>query len=211
MHHLKIIILIICFTFTSIFIYWQPSSKALKKQIPLSEAFTDIHEWHQSSSSPLSPQIVASLELDDYVNQSYSNGQDTVSLYIGYYITSNKVGAAHSPLVCFPGQGWILSDAKEKSIKVGKDSVHFLNMLVTKSQRKELILYWFQAYDRTSPGTFLQKLNILWAKFIHSREDNAFVRVSIPINKQSENEAYITGVKFIKDFYPAFLEYIKNG
>lgn len=109
------------------------------------------------------------------------------------------------------GSGWIFSDAKENSIKVGKDNIHFLDMLVTKSERKKLILYWFQAYGRTSPGTFLQKINTSWAKFIHSREDNAFARPSNPIAKQSESEAYITGVKFIKDFYPAFLEYIKNG
>jgi EpsI family protein len=207
----KIIILIICFGLTSILIYRAPTSKAVKKEVPLAEALADIQGWSLIENAPLDPKIVKALELDDYANHSYSSGSDTVSLYIGYYLTTKKVGAAHSPLVCFPGQGWVLSKAQKKSLIVQRNNVHLMSMIVSRGEVRELVLYWFQAFDKTSPGTFLQKVYALLAKFLHAREDNAFVRVSAPIAGEDVEAAFLSGSDFIKSFYPVFLEYVKAG
>lgn len=209
-HYRKIIILITCFALTSIFIYWTPPSKGISKQIPLSEALSNINGWTFHGFSPLDPKIVSALELDDYANQNYSNGDHLVSLYIGYYLTTKKVGAAHSPLVCFPGQGWVISDKEEKSLTIRNHDVHFASLIVTRGQGKELVLYWFQAFNKTSPGTFLQKAYGLRAKLFHSREDNAFVRVSVPIREETSKEAVATAITFIDAFYPPFLKFIKG-
>ena len=208
--HRKIIILALCLVITSIFIYSKPSSIAVEKNISLKQALANTHGWENSGFSPLDQKIVDALELDDYANQSYTKGQDIVSLYIGYYLTTKKVGAAHSPLVCFPGQGWIISDTEKKIVKAGKNNINCISMVITKGKRKELILYWFQSYDQTTPGTLLQKIYTLWAKFRYNREDNAFVRVSVAIENQLKDKAFNTGKKFIKSFYPHFLQYVKE-
>ena len=208
--HRKIIILALCLVITSIFIYSKPSSIAVEKNISLKQALANTHGWENSGFSPLDQKIVDALELDDYANQSYTKGQDIVSLYIGYYLTTKKVGAAHSPLVCFPGQGWIISDTEKKIVKAGKNNINCISMVITKGKRKELILYWFQSYDQTTPGTLLQKIYTLWAKFRYNREDNAFVRVSVAIENQLKDKAFNTGEKFIKSFYPHFLQYVKE-
>ncbi len=208
--HRKIIILALCLVITSIFIYSKPSSIAVEKNISLKQALADIHGWNNNGFSPFDQKIVDALELDDYANQSYTKGQDIVSLYIGYYLTTKKVGAAHSPLVCFPGQGWIISDTEKKIVKAGKNNINCISMVITKGKRKELILYWFQSYDQTTPGTLLQKIYTLWAKFRYNREDNAFVRVSVAIENQLKDKAFNTGEKFIKSFYPHFLQYVKE-
>jgi EpsI family protein len=189
-------------------VYWQPGSRVANKRLTLAEAVANIKGWRSEGPVPLDRNIVDSLELDDYVNGNFSNGRQTVSLYIGYYLTSKKVGAAHSPLVCFPGQGWVLSDSQNQSLSIGEEKLKFSKMLASIGARKELLIYWFQAYNRTSPGTFLQKLNTLWSKFRNGRTDNAFVRVTVPIHDRSIDEAYDTGMKFVKAFYPRFLEYI---
>ena len=206
----KIIILTLCFVLTSVFVYWKAPSIAAEKQIPLRQVLASINGWNSNGFSPFDQKIVDALELDDYANQSYTKGQDIVSLYIGYYLTTKKVGAAHSPLVCFPGQGWIISDAEKKIIKAGKNNINCISMVITKGKRKELILYWFQAYDKTTPGTLLQKIYTLWAKFRYNREDNAFVRVSVAIENQLKDKAFNNGEKFIKSFYPHFLQYVKE-
>ena len=214
LHHRKVIILIICFALTSAFIYWQPSSKAVQKNIPLSQALSDIKGWKSDGSTPLDPRIVESLELDDYVNQTYSNGNNTVSLYIGYYLTTKKVGAAHDPLVCFPGQGWVLSNIKNEKLNLNPEpggEVSYSTMLAQKSTEKALIIYWFQSSDKTNPDTLSQKIASLWKKISGQGEDNAFVRVSVPIESKSKQEAFFAGTNFIKAFYPVFLKYIKNG
>lgn len=206
----RIIILIFCLVFTSILIYWQAESNEAKKRLSLTQALSNINGWHSEGLVELDRGIADSLDLDDYVNHNFSNGNETVSLYIGYYLTSKKVGAAHSPLVCFPGQGWVLSGGENKSLKIGEEKINYSKMLASIGSRKELLIYWFQAYDRTSPGTFLQKLNTLWSKFRRGRTDNAFVRVTVPLNNKSIDEAYDIGIKFIEAFYPRFLKYVKE-
>lgn len=87
-HYRKIIILIACFILTSILIYRTPTSKAVPKQLPLSQALSDIKGWTSGEHTPLAPKIAKALELDNYANQNYSNGHKRVSLYIGYYFTT---------------------------------------------------------------------------------------------------------------------------
>ncbi len=161
----------------------------------------------------LGPKIVKALELDDYANHNYSDGNDTISLYIGYYLTSKKVGAAHDPLVCFPGQGWVVSDRQKAKIVLNPrpgNSISYSSMIVQRGSQKELIVYWFQSYDKTNPDTFSQKIASLWKKLLTQREDNAFVRISTPLGEKSLPECREAIFQFIRAFYPVFLDYIKD-
>ena len=207
----RIISVILFLVLTGILVYWQPEPNVAKKRLTLSQTLGNIDGWNNDGFFMLDEKILGILELDDYVNYNYSIGEKTISLYIGYYYTSKKVGAAHSPLVCFPGQGWTLSNSENKSLKIGKEEINFAQMVASIGPRKELLIYWFQAYERTSTGTFFQKLNTLWSKFKNRREDNAFVRITVPFKEKSPADAYDTGVKFIKAFYPRFFEYVKEN
>ncbi|MCD4737207.1 MAG: EpsI family protein [Bacteroidales bacterium] len=195
---------------TSIFIYSKPSSITVEKNISLKQALANIHGWENNGFSPFDQKIVDALELDDYANQSYTKRQDIVSLYIGYYLTTKKVGAAHDPLVCFPGQGWSLSDKKAGELILTDSSLSYSSMIVQRGQQKELVIYWFQSYDQANPDTLSQKISSLWGKIINNREDNAFVRITIPIGEKSISESQETIFKFIQDFYPVFLKYVKS-
>ena len=211
--HRKIIILALCLVITSIFIYSKPSSIAVEKNISLKQALADIHGWENNGFSPFDQKIVDALELDDYANQSYTKGQDIVSLYIGYYLTTKKVGAAHDPLVCFPGQGWALTDKKSGELILNQEtdnSLSYSSMIAQRGLQKELVIYWFQSYDRTNPDTLSQKISSLLGKILNNREDNAFVRVSVAIENQLKDKAFNNGEKFIKSFYPHFLQYVKE-
>lgn len=209
-YYRKIIILIVCFALTSVLVYRTSPSKVVNKQVPLSQALSDIKGWTSTKPVALDQEIVDALELDDYVNQSYSKGDERVSLYIGYYLSTRKVGAAHSPLVCFPGQGWMISNKDRTALTIKGNEINLLSMIVTRGQKKELVVYWFQSYDQTSPGTFFQKVYSLWARLRYSREDNAFVRVSVPVDRQGAKKAFSTAVAFIDAFYPPFLAHVKG-
>ena len=211
--HRKIIILALCFVLTSVFVYWKAPSIAIEKNISLKQALADIYGWENNGFSSLDQKIVDALELDDYVNQSYTKRQDIVSLYIGYYLTTKKVGAAHDPLVCFPGQGWVLTDKKSGKLILNQEtdsSLSYFSMIAQRGQQKELIIYWFQSYDQTNPDTLSQKISSLWGKILNNREDNAFVRITTPIGGKSISESQETIFKFIQDFYPVFLEYVRS-
>ena len=186
---------------------------SVKKQ-SLNSALQNIDTWKVAGTNPLTPNIVTALELDDYIFQSYTNKKDIVSLYIGYYFSGKKVGAAHDPLVCFPGQGWVLSqtNAGEFQIKSDKDiTINYSTILATRGTEKTFLLYWFQAFDETNSNTISQKISLLKSKFSGKGEDNAFVRFSVPLGKKSpeECEKIISG--FVQEFYPVFIKYIYSS
>jgi EpsI family protein len=194
------------------FIYWQPSSGRIEKEVRLNQALSNINDWKLIGESPLQKEVVTSLKLDDYAFCSFSKGRERVQLYIGYYLTAKKVGAAHDPLVCFPGQGWVLSDKSKGELKLdksGETCVSYSSMIAQRGVDKELIVYWFQSHDKTSANTFDQKLRSLAAKLFSGREDNAFVRVSMTLGDRSLAEGRSAVFGFIRDFYPAFLGYVK--
>lgn len=206
----KIIAITLCLLATSAFIYRPSPPRVSGKPMPLHALMATISDWELTGSTPLQKEIISSLALDDYVYDTFAKDGNSVSLYVGYYFTKAKVGAAHSPLVCFPGQGWILSEKEEHILSVHGNNISYATMVATRGETRELILYWFQAFDRTSPGTFSQKINSILAQIMHKGEDNAFVRLSIPLSDLSPAAAILIGNEFITSFYPVFMQYITS-
>ena len=208
----KSLIVLSLFAFTSLLIYgWKPSTRADSKRPPLEEIIDNIPGWQKNGQASLNSQITSTLKLDDYINAFFSNPHGRVSLYIGYYRSAGKVGAAHSPMVCYPGQGWLLSDGVNKSLIFDRYKISFRQMIATLGPRKELVIYWFQAYDKTSPGTFLQKIHTLLANLKFGRQANAFVRITVPMDNLSAESASAIARTFIESFYPVFLHYMENS
>lgn len=195
---------------TFLIINFSPSSIIAEKKRSLDEALINIDGWIKSTPQKLDGEVIEDLDLDDYTFCSYSKDTRQVSLFVGYYLSLDKIGAVHSPLVCFPGQGWLISDEEIIPLKLAADDISFMSMIVTRGQHKQLTLYWYQAFDKTSKDTFYQKIYALISKYQNRREDNAFIRVIIPMNGQTRAEALKTGIAFIADFYPLFLKYVKE-
>jgi len=210
----KVIILCVCFTLTCTLVHRQTKKNVSAKPIPLRQALADVKSWKKNRFSLLDPRIVEALKLDDYMNQNYINGSDRIFLYIGYYLTTKKVGAAHDPMVCYPGQGWEITNRTKGEIDLNFDTgslIKYSSMIAQSGQKKELVVYWFQSYDQANPDTFTQKINLLLRKLAGQGEDNAFVRITTPIGGRSISECREAIHSFIKAFYPVFLEYVKNG
>ena len=210
----KIIILILFFVLTGILVHWKSTSSVAKKEKYLSQALANIPGWENITFNQLDAKILQALELDDYVNHNFTNGEDNISLYIGYYFTSKKVGAAHDPLVCFPGQGWRVSGLKKGDLPLntlGNGSISYSEMIARLGLQKELIFYWYQAYDQTNSSTFFQKISLLREKTLGRGEDNAFVRITIRLDNKSLPEYRQILFKFMRAFYPVFLDYVKEG
>jgi EpsI family protein len=210
----KIGVLVLCFLLVGVIVNIAPSSKAVVKKNSLNEALQLMQGWKGAGPMAMDDGIVKGLDLDDYVNQMFSNGKESVWLYIGYYLTSQKIGAAHDPLVCFPGQGWTLSGAKRGTLdlKPGLEgSVSYSEMIAERGLHKELVIYWFQSYDKAISETFSQKLSALVSKISKGREDNAFVRISITLDDRTDEEGLEVISNFIKAFYPVFLKYVRDG
>ena len=208
-----IVVIFLCCT-VALLVWLKPSGTIQVKKQSLASALSRIKGWQLTGTIPLSEKITSSLALDDYLFGTYRNGPMEVGLYIGYYLTTDKVGAAHDPLVCLPGQGWLIKQRGRGKLNPEDGSgrtLSYSTMMVERNGEQELFLYWFQAYDKAASGTFTQKLASLTNKVHGFGQDNAFVRLSCSMTGRTEQQCMQIFSEFTRDFYPAFLRYIKSG
>jgi EpsI family protein len=216
MGHLSLtrVILVIAFlVVTGILIHRAPGTTAIERSHSLKQVLREVGGWKSVGDLPLDPAVIESLDLDDYVNRSYTDGDKTVTLYIGYYSTSKKIGAAHDPLVCFMGQGWVVSNLAKGKLPVDGNSgmvVSYSEMTAQRSQERHFITYWFQAYDRATSNTLSQKIVTSWQRLVSGRGDNAFVRISMPVGRLTEDECRRTIRKFMHAVYPELMRYVRG-
>jgi EpsI family protein len=210
----KIITVVVIFLLVSVFVYRKPEPAPSIKEKSLDQVLRVVDGWKADAPIPYDKKVVDSLALDDYVNKTFTKNDNTISLYIGYYLTTGKVGAAHDPLVCFPGQGWAVSNRDKGTIKVGDGAipkVSYSTMMVEQGAGSKLkVLYWFQAYETANADTLSQKISSMLQKFTGAGEDNAFVRLTCATTVQTESECMETMQEFTKAFYPIFLKYIRE-
>jgi EpsI family protein len=201
--------LLLLLLFTSI-ASWRLSWRTPKeKNIKLIDTLSRIDGWKSGSFVMLDPNVVAELKLDDYLNKSYLNKSARVHLYIGYYLTAEKIGAAHDPLVCFPGQGWTVGEHESDYLEMENGTIiSYASMIVERSGTKKMILYWFQAHDKTNSNTFQQKVDLISSRISGRGEENAFVRISSEIGDRSIEEVRKAQFDFIRAFYPSFIQFI---
>ncbi len=208
----RCLIVIVCFALTAFAIYQKDINKNVSKNKSITQVTENIaNGWEKLDVKQLDNKIIIALDLDEYVNNIFYKNNNQVFLYVGYYYSSKKISAAHSPLVCYPGQGWNILNKKKSKETIRKSEINIVSMEITKSGKKELILYWFQVHDKTSTGTFFQKIYSLLNMLIQKSNENAFVRVSVPMDSISRGKAYDIGIDFINAFYPGFLTYMQKN
>jgi EpsI family protein len=195
---------------TTIVVHFKPSSKTETKQKKLESIVSSFTGWTKVSENRLDQIILDELRLDDFINQTYTDQEVRLSLYIGYYHSAGKIGAAHDPMVCFPGQGWKISDKRTGSLTLKNgERISYASMMGQLGQDRELITYWFQSYDKTNDNTFSQKVSLFVKKLMGHGEDNAFVRITLPIGSEPLSKYQEKTSEFIEVFYPIFLDFIK--
>jgi EpsI family protein len=188
-----------------------PATNAVIGKIPLRVALNSVGDWRNEGFSPLDKELMAALNLDDYLNALYSRGEDTAYLYVGYYRSAEKIGAAHDPIVCFYGQGYVISESAG-DVVVLKDGkrINCSYMVVESNATKEVIVYWFQSYRSTCSNTVSQKFVSFWNRFSAKREDIALIRIVVPV-RDSAASARQVAHDFIDSFYPVFIQFVDNA
>ncbi len=190
----------------------QKSANPQPKKYKLADFPNDLNGWI-GRDSPVPEKVVEALKLDDLLSKFYQKRDQKVGVYIGYYYDSKKVGALHSPLVCFPGQGWDLFNDQSIKLRVGPQGKHLLNirtMIARKGDMQELVLFWYQAYDKALSRTIYQKLTVARNKIFQNKGDSAFMRVMVPLDSDGENKALSTAKEFLEDYYPEFITFVKS-
>lgn len=213
-NRVKVIFVVSCLLLTGILLHTRLEAPTVVKSTALQDTLISFGKWKRLNEVPLDLNIQEALRLDDYLYRRYTDGSNVVVLYIGYYYTTSKVGAAHDPLVCFPGQGWILSNRDSRKINLfsgqKKYSVDYAVMQATIREQKDALLYWFQAQDKAASDTLSQKALLFWQKISIGREENAFVRLSLDMQGKSYEQTISILNGFVESFYPDFHQYVQS-
>ncbi len=189
-------------------VYFTPDRAVTPKSVSLPSFLQDIPEYTFLGHEPFEENITSQLYLDDYANVNYLKDGHTIGLYIGYYFSLDKVSAAHSPLVCFPGGGWQVDTPKSTRFLPGMHEINYNQFVAQSGQQKLLVMYWYQAYEKTNPEIFRNKINTIFNLVTQKKQEHAFVRVTVPLADLTKDEARQVGEDFLKQFYPVFLDYI---
>lgn len=205
------IITTLLFFTTSFMINKKEETIQTDKKESLARKLLNIDEWKFIENIPLDQSIQNELKLDDYIFARYTQNSNSITLYIGYYYSKTNIGAAHDPLVCFPGQGWNLSDRKRGKIELPnlEQTINYASMLAQRGESKEQLLYWFQASEFAVADTLQQKIASFKSTLQGKKGESAFVRISC--SQQDGKSNCTTALReFATSFYPHFLEYITN-
>ena len=172
--------------------------------------------WTGKENVELDPASRKILQLDRHVRRVYASAeQEMVFLYIGYWKkqSGEYQAAKHSPAVCFPSNGWAISNQNRVVLSLpgkspGDETVLKINRLTGDKRRdKDVVYYWFFSGAREYADEWRSLIYLTWEKFIHNRSDGGIVEISTALSTSSghqrtEEEAYKIIERFIRDFYP---------
>lgn len=206
----KQLIILASLLLTAILAYWSTNTVKVTKPVSLQTVLGPVKGYKVLQTSPLDDHVISFLELDDYTQTRYEKDGRALDLYIGYYFSLDKISAAHSPLVCFSGQGWAVSQPTEYRLTVNKNEIHYAEIIASREERQELVMYWYQAHEKTVPEAYKNKFNALLNKLTRKKQEHAFIRISVPIGESGPEQSRNIGKDFIAAFYPVFLTYVNS-
>ena len=123
----------------------------------------------------------AYLKPDDYILRDYTadNGSAPTNLFVAYFKSLQNVYGPHSPSVCLPGAGWLVTSSKILNVTVpGRpDPIPVNEFTMEKSNSRILVIYWYQNDRAVWAQEFKAKLRLLPDLLRYRRSDVSLVRV----------------------------------
>jgi exosortase D (VPLPA-CTERM-specific) len=166
-------------------------------------------EW-QGHASMLDPQVENFLALDDYILSDYSKSDGkAVNLYVAYYASQRNGESPHSPLVCIPGDGWLITRFEQTSYGSPGTEQPFNRAIIERNGTKQIVYYWYDERGRRIASEYWSKLYLLSDAITKNRSDGALVRLITTIFPgELERDADERLRSFMQDLLPNLSGYL---
>ncbi|OIQ67984.1 hypothetical protein GALL_504300 [mine drainage metagenome] len=167
-----------------------------------------IGEWH-GHASLLEPEVENGLALEDYILSDYSKPDGkAVNLYVAYYASQRTGESPHSPLVCIPGTGWLITKLERTSFGAG----HPINRaIIERDGSKQLVYYWYEERGRRIASEYWSKWYLLSDAITENRSDGALVRLITTVSpSEFERDADSRLQLFMRDLLPRLGAYLPS-
>jgi EpsI family protein len=168
--------------------------------------------WEASAEQSIGPEVTAYLKPDEYILRDYvdqQNGGGTVDLFVAYFKSLQNVYGPHSPRICLPGSGWLVSSSKILNIPVpGRPGGIPANQFtMEKTNQRILVLYWYQNDRDVWAEEYHAKLRLLPDLIRYRRSDVSLVRLIAPLRDAEPGRELNSCVQFTERIYPLLAEH----
>jgi exosortase D (VPLPA-CTERM-specific) len=138
---------------------------------------THIGQW-QGHIGSLDKDTEQFLKVDDYILADYTGpDRKAINFYVAYYASQRANESPHSPTVCLPGSGWIISQLERRSFVSDGTSRPYNRVIIQKGSSRDLVYYWFDERGRGIADEYAAKWYLLVDAIFQNRTDGALVRL----------------------------------
>jgi len=173
---------------------------------------TRLADW-QGHTSSLDLATEQFLKVDDYILADYARPKDKpINLYVAYYASQRKNESPHSPIVCLPGGGWVITLLERRNFDSGGADYPYNRVIIQNGSSRSLVYYWFDERGRAVADEYWAKWYLLADSIVKNRTDGALVRLTTQISLgESEQSADQRLQSFMQVALPRLAEFLPPG
>jgi EpsI family protein len=169
-----------------------------------------VGKWKASTEESIGPVTEAYLKPDEYILRDYADPQEgpAINLFVAYFKSLQNTYGPHSPSVCLPGSGWLVSSSKIVTIPVpGRPAGIPVNQYtMEKAGQRLMVLYWYQNDRDVWAQEFHAKLRLLPDLIRYRRSDVSLVRLITPVLGTSSENEWNNCRRFTQTMFPLLAE-----
>jgi exosortase D (VPLPA-CTERM-specific) len=168
-----------------------------------------IGDW-RGRASQLDATTEKALGLDDYILSDYVKPKGKpVNFYVAYYSSQQNGYAPHSPTVCLPGGGWLITHSEQMNYNGLGTTLPLNRVILDNNGTKELVYYWFDERGRKIADEYWAKWYLLVDALTKNRTDGSLIRLVTQIFPgETEHDADLRLQSFIQDVVPRLDSYL---
>jgi EpsI family protein len=165
-----------------------------EEEVParLSLATFPLHlgDWVATESS-LDIETEQALGFEDYVLADYRRADGSpVNFYVAFYASQRRGVSPHSPQVCIPGGGWVISQLERTAFNLNDGSpIEVVRVVIDRANQRQIVYYWFEQRGRRIANEYWMKWYLFVDALTRNRTDGALVRVVSPVRQGESTEA----------------------
>ena len=179
-------------------------------QIPM-----QIEGWKAFGEQSMDAGTVAYLKPDEYIMRDYMAGQGhaPINVFVAYFKSLQSKYGPHSPRICLPGAGWLVSSSKIVMMPVpGRPQGIPVNQFtMEKSTEHILVVYWYQNDRDSWAEDFYGKIRLLPDLIRYHRSDVSLVRLISPYQGPSSDDSLAGCRRFAQQLYPMLVQRFQSA
>ena len=195
----------------SVFYGFSRSEKIPVRQ-PLSEFSLADTNWKMLEDVQIDQESLDVLKADDILSRLYQNTNTgrVANLFVAFFETQRTGKAPHSPKNCLPGAGWVQERSGTVDVAIPGEAapIHVNRYIVSRGQNQSVVLYWYQARNRTIASEYAAKFFTVADAIRYNRSDTALVRVVVVVDGRGPDQAEQAAVDFVKSFFEPLKHYL---